>query len=148
MLESNPNKKHGMTNTRIYKIFRKMHERCYDPNYPEYHLYGGRGVKIAEAWYKNFESFYEWATANGYKEDLSIDRIETDGDYTPSNCRWADKYQQANNKRNNIVLEHDGKKLTLNEWARELGLPTSTVRSRYYKGKTVEEILNPVKLRN
>ena len=99
-------------------------------------------------WAKDsFENFRDWAIKNGYSDDLSIDRIDANGDYEPSNCRWEDKYQQANNKRNNIVLTHNGETLTMPQWARKLNLPYSTLADRRKKGKSVEEILYPHKLR-
>lgn len=144
---NNPRKTHGQTKTRLYKIYAKMKERCYDPNYPQRHLYGGRGIKICPEWLKSFENFRDWALKNGYADDLSIDRIDPDKDYEPSNCRWADVYQQANNKRNNVRLTYMGETLTLPEWARKLNLPYSTLADRRRKGKSVEEILYPEKLR-
>jgi len=124
-----------------------MKERCYNKNYQEYHLYGGRGIKVCEEWKNDFMFFYDWAMANGYNSKLSIDRIEFNGNYEPSNCRWANDYTQANNKRNNILLTHNGKTMTMPEWARELTLPYSTLANRRKKGKSVEEILNPIKKR-
>lgn len=73
---NNPKKTHGCTGTRLYKIYRKMKERCYNPNYPEYHFYGGRGIKICQEWFETFENFRDWALTNGYNDELSIDRIE------------------------------------------------------------------------
>lgn len=144
---NNPKKTHGQTKTRLYKIYAKMKERCYDPNYPQRNLYGGRGIKICKEWLDSFENFRDWAIKNGYSDDLSIDRIDANGDYEPSNCRWADKYQQANNKRNNIVLTYNGETLTMPQWARKLNMPYSTLADRRKKGKSVEEILYPHKLR-
>lgn len=144
---NNPKKTHGQTKTRLYKIYAKMKERCYDPNYPERHLYGGRGIKICQEWLDSFENFRDWALANGYNDKLSIDRIDPNKDYEPSNCRWADTYQQANNKRNNIQLTYMGETLTLPQWARKLNLPYSTLADRLRKGKSVEEILYPKKKR-
>lgn len=144
---NNPKKTHGQTKTRLYKIYAKMKERCYDPNYPERHLYGGRGIKICQEWLDSFENFRDWALANGYDDKLSIDRIDPNKDYEPSNCRWADTYQQANNKRNNIQLTYMGETLTLPQWARKLNLPYSTLADRLRKGKSVEEILYPKKKR-
>ncbi len=144
---NNPNKTHGQTKTRLYKIYAKMKERCYDPNYPERHLYGGRGIKICNEWLDSFEVFRDWSLTHGYAEHLSIDRIDPNKDYEPSNCRWADVYQQANNKRNNIQLTYNGETLTLPQWARKLGLPYSTLADRRKKGKSVEEILYPTKKR-
>lgn len=144
---NNPNKSHGQTKTRLYKIYAKMKERCYYEKYPEYYLYGGRGIKLCDEWLKSFENFRDWAVQNGYDDSLSIDRIDPDGNYEPHNCRWADVYQQANNKRNNIQLTHNGETLTLPQWARKLGLPYSTLADRMKKGKSIEEILYPKKKR-
>lgn len=143
----NPRKSHGKTNTRLYKIYSKMKERCYNANYPEYYLYGGRGISVCEEWLSDFMVFYDWANANGYDRKLSIDRIDSDGNYEPENCRWADNYTQGNNKRNNIILTHNGETMTMPEWARKLNLPYSTLANRRRKGKTVEEILHPTKKR-
>ncbi|MDU2284137.1 hypothetical protein [Clostridium sp.] len=144
---NNPRKTHGMTNTRLYKIYSKIKERCYYEKYPEYNLYGGRGIKMCDEWERDFMNFYNWSLNNGYNENLSIDRIDFNGNYEPCNCRWADDTLQANNKRNNIVLEYNGEKYTLPEWARKLKLPYTTLANRYRRGKSIEEILNPNKLR-
>lgn len=146
-LENNPLKTHGMYGTRIHKIFRKMTERCYSKNYPEKHLYSERGITICDEWKDNFNAFYEWSMQNGYQDNLSIDRIDNNLGYSPQNCRWADKYQQANNKRNNVVIEHNGMTKTLAEWAKYLGLTYATLQNRRRKGKSIEEILNPIKKR-
>jgi hypothetical protein len=146
-LESNPKKSHGMTGTRIYKIYCKIHERCYNINYPERHLYGGRGIEMCDEWKNDFSTFYKWAMENGYNDNLSIDRIDSNGNYCPENCRWANNYEQANNKRNNIVLTYNGETMTMSEWARKLNLPYSTLADRRRKGKSVEEILYPKKKR-
>ncbi|WP_230706819.1 hypothetical protein [Bacillus paranthracis] len=145
--ENNPNKTHGLSNTRLYKVYRKIIERCYYEKYEEFHLYGGRGIKMCDIWRNDFTSFYNWAMENGYNDQLSIDRIDYNGNYEPNNCRWADNITQGNNKRNNIVLTHNGLTMTLPEWARHLNLPYSTLANRRKKGKTVAEILDPVKKR-
>ncbi|KJW12855.1 hypothetical protein [Levilactobacillus spicheri] len=147
MEQHNPKASHGLSQTRIYKIYYKMRERCYDKNYPQFDLYGGRGIRICSEWLDDFRNFYDWSISHGYSEDKSIDRIDFNGNYEPKNCRWADVYQQADNKRNNIVLTHDGITMTMPEWARKIGLPYSTLADRRRKGKTVEEILYPKKLR-
>jgi len=144
---NNPRKSHEMTKTRLYKIYSKMKERCYYVNYSEYHLYGGRGIKICDEWLNGFESFRDWSFKNGYIENLSIDRIDYNGNYEPDNCRWVDKYTQANNKRNNIVLTYQDKTMTLPEWARYLNLPYTTLANRYRRKKPIEEILYPRKLK-
>jgi hypothetical protein len=85
--------------TRLYRIYQGMKTRCYKESHPAYRYYGAKGVKVCKTWKNNFQSFYNWAINNGYKENLSIDRINPCGNYTPSNCRWATSKQQANNKR-------------------------------------------------
>ena len=102
---------------------------------------------MCDEWKDDFMNFYNWSINNGYNDSLSIDRIDFNGDYEPNNCRWADDITQGNNKRNNIVLTHNGMTMTMPEWARYLNLPYSVLANRRKKGKTVEEILDPVKKR-
>ena len=101
--------KHGMTNTPLYHIWCSMRERCYNSNYQAYKDYGGRGITMCQEWKDDFMAFYTWAINNGYKQTLTIDRINVNGNYEPSNCRWADRKTQANNRRSNISITLYGK---------------------------------------
>lgn len=95
---NNPNYKHGYSSSRLYVIHNNMHARCYNPKNKRFNRYGGRGIKICDEWLHNLKAFGDWALANGYSPELTIDRINNDGDYCPENCRWVDIKTQANNK--------------------------------------------------
>ena len=124
------NKTHGIRNTRIYEIWKDMKKRCFNPNCAAYHLYGGRGIIVCEKWKDNVKDFYDWAMQNGYTDKLTLDRIDVNGNYEPSNCRWVTKKEQANNTRRNHQISYNGKTQTLQQWADELGISRVSLRHR------------------
>lgn len=129
---------HNGSKTRLYVIWRNMIARCSKTYHSEYVRYGAKGIKVCKEW-QDFSVFREWAISNGYEDNLSIDRINPNGNYEPSNCRWADEITQANNKRNNVILEYQGKRYTMAELARKSGLKLGTLWARLHNGWSVEE---------
>ena len=128
------NTRHGETRTRLHNLWLSMKARCQNPNNKSYHNYGGRGVTVCDEWSNSYESFRDWALANGYADNLSIDRLNNDMGYSPDNCRWVTFHQQQNNRRNNRVIEFTGKSMTLAEWAREIGVSHKTLHQRFRYG--------------
>ena len=98
--EKNPSYKHGDTGSKLYYVWAEMIQRCSNPSHRRYEDWGGRGIKVCEEWRNDYSAFKNWAVSNGYKEGLSIDRINNDGNYEPTNCRWATSKEQNQNKRN------------------------------------------------
>lgn len=136
------NKTHGMSKSSIYSIWCAMKRRCYQEKSKDYTDYGARGITVCDEWKNNFENFYEWAIRNGYEKGLSIDRINVNGNYEPSNCRWATLKEQANNKRNNHLIEYNGEAHTMKEWSEILGINYYTLHSRLRNNWTIERAFN------
>lgn len=124
---------HHLSNTRIYKIWIDIKKRCYNSKHICYQNYGGRGITMCDDWKNDFKSFYNWSMNNGYQQNLSIDRINNDGNYEPSNCRWTNRKTQNNNTRHNHYITYNGKTLTLAQWSEELGFTYSCLKSRINK---------------
>lgn len=138
---------HGMKNTRLYSLWNAMKSRCNNPKVKSYERYGGRGIQVCEEWEKSFLSFYEWSINNGYKDNLSIDRINNDGNYCPENCRWIPFEEQCNNRRSNIVFEYNGEKHNLMQWCKLLNLDYKFIHNRIYRMKwDFEKAINTPKI--
>lgn len=133
----------GLYQSRLYRIHHMMLCRCYTKSTTNYDLYGGRGIRVCEEWRgKNgFMNFYNWSMKNGYSDELSIDRIDVNGNYEPNNCRWATHEEQSNNMRRNKFLEYGGERLTVSQWARKLGINYNTLDKRLRKSWSVEDAL-------
>ena len=136
------NTKHGSTKTRLYHIYCKMKERCYNKTCKAYKNYGGRGITVCEEWLEDFTHFEKWAKENGYSEKLSIDRINVNGNYEPTNCRWVTDKIQCNNRRSNRFIEYNGEVRTVAEWVDITGIPYGTLYSRLRKNKPMNEVFN------
>jgi len=134
----------------LRKRYSNMKTRCYDQSYPEFHLYGGRGIKICDEWLYSFHSFVRWALDSGYDPSLTIDRIDTNGDYCPENCRWVGAKEQANNRRTNRFLTFNGISDTVANWSEKTGIPYKTIYRRITRsGWSVERALTtPARLRD
>lgn len=136
---------HGMTNSAENLIWRAMKQRCSNPKAEAYPLYGGRGIKVCERWMK-FENFFSDMGPRPSSRH-SIDRIDTNGGYSPENCRWATKEQQANNTRSNRFVTFNGETLTLAQWERKLGLPRDILKQRITNyGWSIEKALTTPKM--
>lgn len=135
---------------RLRYTYSKMLRRCYNPKDKSYYLYGGRGIEVADVWTTSFDSFYAWAISNGYSENLSLDRIDNDGPYSPENCRWATTIEQARNKRNNRFLTFNGVTKLLLEFAEEFNINKATLATRLDRfGWDVERaLLTPIRESN
>lgn len=136
--------RHMMSGTRIYQEWQGMKGRCNNPHDPRYDRWGGRGIKVCDEWQNSFEAFYNWAMANGYKDDLTIDRIDNDGNYEPSNCRWATQQEQSRNRSSNIKITIGNSTRTLMEWCSIFNVNYKNVRDRYWRNgfSSIDDLFN------
>lgn len=136
---------HGKTGTKLYKVWRAMLNRCENQKSKSFPNYGGRGIKVSTEWHDP-TVFFTWAESTGYTEGLEIDRIDTNGDYEPENCRWVKRIVNANNKRNNKLIGHNGEAKTLAEWSRFYGVSYKNLSRCLLKGYNLEDAVK--RLRN
>jgi len=129
-----------------YNSYHSMMDRCYRETAKNYPFYGGRGIAVCAEWH-NIEAFESWVKKSDFQKGLTLERKDVNGDYCPENCTWATKKQQANNRRNTVVIEHNGKSHTVSEWADILGMSRSTINNRYHRGLPTEKVLAKEDLR-
>ena len=131
---------HGVGSV-LYNKWGSMKTRCYYPQSKDYKNYGGRGIKICDEWL-NYDNFRNWSISTGYQEGLTIDRIDNDRNYEPSNCKWITMKEQQRNKRNNRIITYNGKSLTLVEWGEIYNINPDRIGARLKNGWSVEDALS------
>lgn len=135
-------RKHGLAHKeRLYNIWVGMHQRCRDKNTKYYKNYGGRGITVCQLW-NEYITFRKWALSNGYDDALTIDRIDPDGNYEPSNCRWVSYKVQNNNLRSNVIVTYKGKEMTMKQLAEKVGMSYPLLKERLSRGWTVERAVS------
>lgn len=139
---------HHKSNTKIYKIWASIKQRCTNSKHKNCKRYKERGIKICEQWKRSFVEFYNWAISSGYKEGLTIERINNNGNYEPSNCRWATRKEQANNTSRNHFVYFNGERHTISEWSKKLGIKYSVLENRLRRKISLERCFHKGKLSN
>lgn len=134
------NTTHGMKGTRIYNIWCDMRKRCNNKNHWAYYRYGERGIKVCEEW-QDFQNFYDWSMSHGYRDDLTIERINNDRDYSPENCKWATRKEQSNNTSRTHYVTVNGETRNILGWAEYLGITRYRIDSAYKRGEDLEEYI-------
>jgi len=133
------NMQHGLSKTRMFKIWVGIRKRCTNPNMKSYERYGGRGIKVCKEW-DSYLRFYD-DMINGYSDDLTLERIDPNGNYEPSNCKWANSIEQARNKTNTRLIEFNGIKLTAKGWEEITSIRSDTIQWRIKNGWDLERAL-------
>lgn len=139
---------HGLSKHRLYWIFTSMSDRCKNTKARFYHRYGGRGIKICSEWEHNFKKFYDWAIQNGWQEGLEIDRINNDGNYEPSNCRWATDKEECRNRSTNKIIEFNGEKRCVAEWCELHNITQQVFYKRRKRGWDIKRALESPLMKN
>ncbi|HFL2403586.1 TPA: hypothetical protein ACG3PH_001964 [Clostridioides difficile] len=138
-------KKYKVQNKRLYSIWKGIISRCTDKNNKRYNRYGERNIIVCDEWFC-YDNFANWALSNGYSEKLTIDRINNEGNYESSNCRWVDIKTQCRNRSTNILVKHEEKEITLIELSEKTDISYSCLRSRYSKGLVGNKLIEKVKI--
>lgn len=135
---------HLMSGTRIYETWQGMKGRCYNKHDARYNNYGGRGITVCDEWKEDFNAFYNWSLENGYSDNLTIDRINVDGNYEPDNCRWTDLKTQCNNRTTNINITIGNSTKTLTEWCEIFKVDYKKTYARYKRNEfiSIDKLFN------
>jgi hypothetical protein len=141
MYKHGESKRKNGSRTRLYVIWCHMIERCYNPHFQAFSNYGGRGIRVCDEWRNCFLAFREWAMTNGYDNKLTLDRIDNNGNYEPSNCKWSTVREQSNNCRTNRLITYRGETKTMIQWAETIGIPYDTFKRRLYYGWSVDKAI-------
>lgn len=131
---------------RLYRIYHGIRERCYNPKSPSYKNYGDRGIIVCDEWLEDYATFREWALENGYSDGLTIDRIDVNGNYEPSNCRWLNWVDQCNNKRDNFRITYNDETHTASEWSRITGIDKQRIIHRYKRNFPLDVVFSQKRL--
>lgn len=148
-MKETPAKTHGESKTRLYCTWQNMKARCYRKSAREYENYGGRGISVCAEWKNDYIAFRDWSLSHGYDAnaphgECTLDRIDVDGDYCPSNCRWISNFEQQSNRRDNVYATHNNQTLTVAQWARALGVSEKTLRQRIDRWGVERAIETPI----
>ena len=140
-LNGKKNSTHGLSNKKLYDVYKQMLRRCYTESSKDYKNWGGRGIKVCDEWRADIFKFFEWANKSGYKEGVTIERLDVNNDYCPENCTWIANELQSNNRTDTRFLELEGVRRPLKEWCKITGLSDKTIRSRIRYGWSLEKTL-------
>lgn len=124
---------HRMSKSRLYQKWASIKNRCYYKSAQNYRNYGARGIKMCDEWANSFEKFRDWAFQSGYRDDLTIERIDFNGNYCPENCTWIPRSAQSSNTRRCVIITYNGKTQNLNDWCKELNLDYKRINNRIKK---------------
>lgn len=136
------NFKHGAAYTRLYNIWLGIRKRCYNPKYKWFMNYGGRGITLCDEWRNDFVAFSFWALANGYQDNLTIERINVDGNYCPDNCTWITREQQPLNQRGRVNKYTNGERIHIGKLARQSGITPGCLYQRLSRGLSLEDAMS------
>lgn len=142
-------KKHGLSNHKLYDVWTKIKSRCYNKNDKDYKNYGGRRIKVCDEWMNDFMSFYNWSLSSGYIDKLTIERIDVNNDYKPSNCKFIPNCEQSLNWRRSLKFTYKGETKDIRYFSNKYNINYYALRARLtqYKWDINKAIETPISLR-